>query len=261
MREKTAKRILKSGTIREKTRLLYESVALRNEFNMELPHISIESPEVQDSFLFKPLATQEEEEALKEEILSSNKTKYYNNLSEANKGFLVFRSIVSAIAKDFNFMKTELKKYVTTVLLQRSKAALVNDLLEEAKEAKEIQAKQAKRAAKELRDLNAEIKAGYIEIPERNLNKTIDVAVEQLNQHTEDAKFYIEHLTEFLNKELPMAAYRRFLKRETQVIKDNLQECKDLIAALGEEREIVNYEDVEIGINKDILKRIKKLGR
>lgn len=286
MRKTDIERIIKQGSTRQKIKLYFTDVAYFNtkgQFQAELKGSG-------DSLRLErkdQILTDKERDLIFNSIKEPKDIRYWENLRNCNKAFLMFKPIITTYTKNFAYLTAQLSNYTVVDLLHEGYENAINDILEVVED-KKLREKLVETALNSLNMFDAiryqeEGFLPFIEIPEDNINGEVWLLIEVLNKKIKEAKEYIEGIRIFLNKFLPLQPYKEFLKDAEDKIKAEVEECRELIeiftsgktietpldkaievtpgSELPDERfNILRWEDVEVEVTNEDIEDIKRAG-
>jgi len=287
MKKTDIERIIKQGSTRQKIKLYFTDVAYFNTVGINTVNIA-----GGDLVTKEEILTDKERDLIFSSIKEAKDWKYYTELRNNNKAFLMFKPSIPGYTKNFDYLTAQLSKYVTLRIVHKVYEDAINDILEIVED-KKLRETLVNTALKSLNtfDANRYQERGFLPfiiIPEANIDSKILLLVEVLNEKIVEAKEYIAGINTFLNKQLPLQPYKQFLKEEEDKIKANIEECKKHLEAykLGrtvetpldkiveasttkinpditvpdEEYNILRWEDVEVEVTDQDIEDIKRAG-
>lgn len=285
MKKTDIERIIKQGSTRQKIKLYFTDVAYFNTMGQYTANIA-----GGDLITKEEILTDKERHLIFSSIKEAKDWKYYTELRNNNKAFLMFKPSVSTYSQYFDYLTAKISEYAKVNLLHKIYEDAINDILEVVED-KKLREKLVETALNSLNSLNMfdairyqeEGFLPFIEIQEANINGNVWLLIEVLNKKIKEAKEYIEGIRTFLNKFLPLQPYKQFLKENEDKIQANIQKCRELVedfilgktietpldkaievtpgSELPDERfYILRWEDVEVEVTDEDIEDIKRAG-
>lgn len=236
-KKKEYNKIIKEGTIRSQIKLLFEDIALQNvklytPIQMgELGGLTTRAnlkKGVPDVFL-----TPEQEENILKNMRGTKEAKYYKKLTEATNTFLLFKPTISTYVASIKYLRAEINNKVLIIYKEYVYIDLINDIINKVEEplAKSLVINVIEevipKSKATLKDNIQQKKQLQIKLKEIPIIKLI----KELNKILTEAKEFFEGMKLFLKKELPIKAYRDFIKEEEAIIKKELLSLDKIIGA------------------------------
>ena len=196
MKTNTKTQILNNGTVREKTNLFMEDIAMRNiAYDFE-----------------NPFLTEADRLEISESIKSPKDVKYYNQLVGYNKAYLMYKPYLTIYKTSIQGFYQNIEKYLVEMELNSN----FNSIIEEIKSESDTIT-----AEKIVTVLNRHHKKiAYID---DNLVK-IDAEIQKINSTAETVNLFFAEIKYFLKKYLPLKPYIQFTNEEEQSIIETLKE-------------------------------------
>jgi hypothetical protein len=253
MKGKSAEQIIEEGTVREKILLYFEDMALRN---VDVSSVVINNKAVRTGGFLDA----EQEHLIVSSVKAPKDLKYYNQLrhydSLFNHFILKYKNVVTRLRCSYFLILGEHKR-LTEGLKQDE---LFNELLKSIDqlnleeiyrdiETKQIAVDVILRIVGKVtsRERKPKLYTTYWKAIQPEVYFAIDV--------TEDSKLYIKMFKRILSKDLPIKAYREWVKAEETGLKNLIESIYSLTTALDNKPEdfpvILRYEEVEVDITEE----------
>jgi hypothetical protein len=244
MRQETINKILTSGSGRERIRLYFTDIAIFSvyAFSGDIDEKEEEAPS---------LLTQAQRDDIFNSITDPRDVKYYRELRNYNKAFLLFKPTVNNLANNFKYIKSEISKYTVYKGLTMAYEDLINEMLDTVKD-EENRAELLGIALNSLSPIKAKhfksnTNRSLIGFAEDSIPETLYTLIQTLNTSIKDAKEFIEGIKLFLNRCLPIQPYKQYIKNHENKIKTHIKECEAMLEV---------YTSIEK--TETILKRLKQ---
>jgi len=277
MRAETVNKILNTGSSRDRIKLYFTDIAIFSvyAFSGDIDKTEEEPPS---------LLTQAQRDEIFNSITDPRDVKYYRELRNYNKAFLLFKPTVNNIANNFKYIKSEISKYTVYKGLSIAYEDLINEMLDSVKD-ENTKATLLDIALKNLSPVKAkhfkQNSRSLIGFTEDSIPETLYSLIQTLNNSTKDAKEFIEGIKLFLNKYLPLQPYKQYIKEHETKIKSYILECKAMLQLYtnientetilkrlkGDKNSkkeykyiINNWEDIEIEVTNEDIEDIKTAG-
>ena len=253
MKGKSAEQIIEEGTVREKILLYFEDMALRN---VDVSSVVINNKAVRSTGFLDA----EQEKLIVSSVKAPKDLKYYNQLrhydSLFNHFILKYKNVVTQLRCSYLLIQGENKRLTEglkqdelfTELLKSIDQLNLEELYRDIK-TKQIAVDVILRIVQKVtsRDRQPKLYTIYWKAIQPEIYFAIDV--------TEDCKLYIKMFKRILSKDLPIKAYREWVKAEEKGLV-NLIECiYSLTTALDNKPEdfpvILRYEEVDVDLTEE----------
>jgi len=271
MKKTDIEKILKQGSIKQKIKLYYTDIAYFN--TKGIITAELKGSGTVNARMHRPdkILTDKERDLILNSIKEPKDIKYYNDLALTNKAFLMFKPLVTLQCKYNLYLTSEFKKIVAITLIHKGYEDSINEILEEINN-KKTRDKVFIKALDSLQKFDATVNKGKdniptIEIKQGQINDDFIKLIATINTSIRESKEYIETISFFVKKSLPLQPYKQFLKDAENEIKKNIDICKKISDTLIKslkykdlKEDIINWEDVEVIVSNEDINDIKNAG-
>ena len=253
MKGKSAEQIIEEGTVREKILLYFEDMALRN---VDVSSVVLNNKTI----ISRGFLDAEQSYLIVTSVKAPKDLKYYNQLrhydSLFNHFILKYKNVVTRLRCSYLIIQGENKKLVESL----KQDELFNELLKSIDQLnleelyRDIKTKQIAvdvilRIVNKVtsRERKPKLYATYWTVIQSEVYFAIDVI--------EDCKLYIKMFKRILSKDLPIKAYRDWVKAEEKGLINLIEIIYSLTTDLDNKPKdfpvILRYEEVEVDITEE----------
>ena len=244
MRKIDIDKVIKGGSVRQKIKLYMTDIALAN----------IDWTNQQKELLL----SDKQRDELWRSIKDPKDIKYYNDLRNANRGFLLFKPQITICKFQISLNSSNWTNIAMDGWNNEYNTGIINSLLDlyETDKAREKATKIVSRYLDATRGKEKEI----IISSEEKYQKAREWA-HKVNERAKYAKELISFLKVILSKDLPLQPYINWLKKEESDIINILQKSNKASTLIPNGGNILRYEDIIIdAITEDDLSEFKNVG-
>lgn len=272
MKKTEINRILKKGSVRQKTILYMTDIAL---VNTDLNNLQYEIKNGEVEYKGTPLLTKIQREQLWESIKMPEDIAYYNELRSYNRGFEAYKPFINETDIYIMFLKLIIRDSVRETLKLDAMAEAINDILEIIPDEKTRD--KALEIAVSLGDPNGEnyvsidnvLKGttykekgspAWFELQHIQEDQLVKIHVKTLNGLLGKQKYYLNTMEKFVEQWLPLYPYKEYLKQKAENCRDALTLNKPL-SIKHEDLKVFDYDKIEIDpVTEEGILSIKNAG-
>ena len=241
MIRKNIAQILKQGSMRQKTLLYMNDLAIFNtSYDLE-----------------KQLLTDKEKTIIYRGLKTPQDIKHYNNMRTSNKGFLFFNDIARTTIESIIGLKQTLLQQVLNVGYNRLYRDIINDLLDLYPE-EDSREKALGLAIEKSEIFKLYQEKGYSPYvvedeshkDRQKIKRDVEGIVNSLEIETEGLKIIHHRLKQITKEELPLKPYRDEVEKREERCRTSLQEAITMIDFINEELDyslkITPYDEIKL---------------